>query len=137
MAGGPRWTQIRDAKCGATVLQSLPSGNVEDVHGAKSTILERVWYFKEGGGDMVQIGNAYLTADHPILTDMGWLLASQAAAKGYGQPPSEREFPPLCGLQLTTGGNILINTSTTQDLASVFIEAATLGVSLCIISRTP
>ena len=76
---------------------------------------------------MVQIGKACLTADHPILTDEGWLLASQAAAKGYGQLPSEREFSPLCGLQLATGGNILMNTSTTQDLASVFIEAATLG----------
>jgi len=126
-AEGARWTQIQDARRGATVLQSLPSGRVEDVKGAKSAKLERVWYFQEGGGDMVQIGNAYLTADHPILTDQGWLLASQAAAKGYGQPPSERELPPLCGLQLTTGGNILINTSTTQDLASVFIEVATLG----------
>jgi len=136
-AGGARWTQIRDAWCGATVIQSLSSGNVEALIGAKLATLERVWYFEEGGDDMVQIGNAYLTADHPILTDKGWLLASQAAAKGSGQPPSVREFSPLCGLQLTTGGNILINTSTTQDLASVFIEVATLGVPLFVISRTP
>jgi len=128
-AGVASWTQIRDARCGATVIKSLPSGNVEDVSGAQSATLERVWLFEEGGDDidMVQIGKAYLTADHPILTVDGWLLASQAAAKGYGQLPSERKFSQLCGLQLATGGNILINTSTTQDLASVYIEAATLG----------
>jgi len=128
-AGVASWTQIRDARCGATVIKSLPYGNAEDVSGAQSATLERVWLFEEGGDDidMVQIGKAYLTADHPILTVDGWLLASQAAAKGYGQLPSERKFSQLCGLQLATGGNILINTSTTQDLASVYIEAATLG----------
>ena len=129
-AGVARWTQIRDARGGATVIQSLPSGNVGDVRRAQLATLQRVWFFEEEEDDIIiQIGKAYLIANHPILTAEGWLLASQAAAKGYGQLPSDREFSQLCGLQLATGGNVLINTSTTQDLASVYIEAATLGYS--------
>jgi len=128
-AGRARWTQIRDARPGAIVIQSLPSGNTGDVHGAQLATLERVWIFEGGGDDIdiVQIGKAYFTAHHPILTADGWILASQAAAKGYGKFPSDREYSHLFSLQLTTGGNILINTSTSQDLSSVYIEAATMG----------
>ena len=67
-----------------------------------------------------------ITANHPILTDDGWILASQAAAKGHGTL-ADREYSQLCGLQLATGGNILINISTSQDLPPVYIEAATMG----------
>jgi len=128
-AGVASWTQIGDARRGATVIQSLPSGNIGDVSGAQSAILERVWIFEGGGDDIdiVQIGKAYLTANHPILTVDGWILASQAAAKGHGKLPSDREYPQLFSLQLATGGNILINISTTQDLLSVYTEAATMG----------
>jgi len=129
-AGVASWTPIRDARWGATVIQSLPYGNVGDVRRAQLATLEKVWFFEEEGDDIiVQIGKAHLTANHPIHTAEGWLLASQAAARGYGLLSSVREFSQLCGLQLATGGNILINTSTTHDLASVYIEAATLGYS--------
>jgi len=128
-AGVASWTQIGDARRGATVIQSLPSGNIGDVSGAQSATLERVWIFEEGGDDIdiVQIGRAYLAANHPILTVDGWILASQAAAKGHGKLPSDRKYSQLCGLQLATGGNILINISTSQDLSSVYTEAATMG----------
>jgi len=127
-AGVASWTPIGDARSGATVIQSLPSGNIGDVSGAQSATLEKVWIFKGGGDgiDIVQIGMAYLTANHPILTVDGWILASQAAAKGHGKLP-DREFSQLCGLQLATGGNILINISTSQDLPPVYTEAATMG----------
>ena len=114
---------------GATVIQSLPSGNIGDVRGAQSTTLEKVWKF-EGGGDeidIVQIGKAYITANHPILTVDGWMLAGQAAAKGHGKFLSDREYSKLYSLQLATGGNIIINTSTSPDLPSVHTETATMG----------
>ena len=123
------WTQIGDARRGATVIQSLPFGNIGDMSGAQSATLERVWNF-EGWGDetdIVQIGKAYITANHPILTVDGWMLASQAADKGHGKLPSDREYSQLCSLQLATGGNILINTSTSPELPSVYTEAATMG----------
>jgi len=41
-AGVASWTQIGDARRGATVIQSLPSGNIGDMSGAQSATLERV-----------------------------------------------------------------------------------------------
>ena len=75
---------------------------------------------------MIRIGMACITANHPIRTDDGWILASQAAPKDHGQLP-DREYSQLCGLQLVTGGNILINISASQDQVPVYIEAATMG----------
>jgi len=37
--------QLGDATRGATAVQSLPSGNIGDLSGAKSTNIERVWAF--------------------------------------------------------------------------------------------
>ena len=107
--------------------------------------------YKEEGDeiDIVQIGKAYITANHPILTVDGWMLAGQAAdckdgmvriltvdgwmlagqaaAKGHGKFLSDREYSKLYSLQLATGGNIIINTSTSPDLPSVHTETATMG----------
>jgi len=128
MAGVASWIPIGKARRGDTVIQSLPSGNIGELKGAQSAILEQVWFFKEGGEDidMIRIGMACITANHPVLTDDGWILASQAAPKGHGQL-LDREYFQLCGLQLATGGNILINISISQDLAPVYIEVATMG----------
>ena len=129
-AGVASWTPIRDIKWGSTVVQSLPSGNIGDVRRAQLATLERLRYFRtEGDDSMVQIGKAHLTANHPIFTPKGWLPASQAAAQGYGLLSSAKKSSHLCDLQLSTGGNILINTPTTHDLASTYIEAATQGYS--------
>ena len=54
-------------------------------------------------------------------------MASQAAARGHGQVLSDRVYSKLYSLQLVTGGNIIINTSTSPDLPSTQIEAATMG----------
>ena len=71
-AGEASWIQIGDARRGATAIQSLPSGNIGDVSGAQSATLEKVWIFEEEGDeiDIVQIGKAYITANHPILTSL-------------------------------------------------------------------
>jgi len=122
------WTPIGKAWIGANVIQSLPSGNIGDVKGARLAVLEQVWHFKRGldDSDIIQIGMAGITANHPILIDKEWILASQAAAKGLGKFP-DRECSQLCGLQLVTGGNILLNISTSQDMPPVYTEAATMG----------
>ena len=80
------WIPIGDAKRGATVIQSLPSGYIGDVSGAQSATIERVWTFGRVGDviDIVQLGNAYITANHPIHTVDGWMMSSHAAAKGHG-----------------------------------------------------
>ena len=103
--------------------------------GAQSATLEQVWYFRRGGDDIdvIQFGMACITANHPIITDDGWILASQAAANGLGILP-DREQSQLCSLQLSTGGNILINTSTSQDQPPVYTEAATMGY--CFLSSS-
>jgi len=96
---------------------------------AQSATIEKVWTFgrRRDEIDIVQLGKAYITAHHPIHTVDGWMMASQAAAKGQGQVLSGRVYPKLYSLQLVTGGNIIIDTSTSPDLPSTHIEAATMG----------
>jgi len=57
------WIQLGDATRGATVVQSLPSGNIEDLGGAKLATIEKVWAFAcpVEGTNIVQIGKAYIT----------------------------------------------------------------------------
>ena len=126
--GVARWTPIRQAKRGCTVMQTLPSGNIGELRGAQTAILEHVLFFKDGGedSDMIRIGMACIAANHPIRTDDGWTLASQAAPQDHGQLP-DREFSQLCCLKLHFGGNVLIKTSAPQDQVPTFIEAATMG----------
>jgi len=128
-AGKATWIRLWDAKRGATVIQSLPSGHTGDASGAQSATIERVWTFGRGGGgnDVVKFGKAYITANHPIHTVDGWMMANQAAAKGHGQVLSDRVYSKLYSLQLVTGGNIIINTSTSPDLPPTHTEAATMG----------
>jgi len=123
------WIQIGDAISGATVVQSLPSGNIGDLGGAKLTTLQKLWAFASpvDGTDIVQIGKAYITANHPIQTVDGWMTASQAADRGHGKVLSDRVHSKFHSLQLVTGGNIIINTSASPDLPSTQIKAATMG----------
>ena len=108
------------------MIQSLPSGYSGDVSGAQSATIERVWTFGRVGDviDIVQLHKAYITANHPIHTVDGWMMA---AAKGHGQVLSDRVYSKLYSLQLVTGGNIIINTSTSPDLPSTHVDAATMG----------
>jgi len=82
------WIQLGNATSGATVVQSLPSGNIGDLSGATSTTIETVWAFARpvGGIDIVQIGKAYITANHHIQTVDGWMTARQAADRPWDIP---------------------------------------------------
>jgi len=128
-AGVASWTQIRDVRGKATVIQTLPSGNIGDVSGAQLATLEKVWMCDGGEDefDIVQVGKAYITANHPILIGEDWMLASQAAEKGHGKLSYDRDYSQLCSLQLATGGNVLINISISPDLPHVYTETATMG----------
>jgi len=118
------WIQLGDATSGATVVQSLPSGNIGDLSGAKSTTIERVWQFRSRDGtDIVQIGKAFIVADHLIQTVDGWMTARQAADRGHGTVRSDCVHSLLYSLLLVAGGNVLINT----DQPPTQIEAATMG----------
>jgi len=123
------WIQLCSAKIGATVVQSLPSGNIEDLWGARVTTIETLYPFARpaGGIDLVQMGQAYITAHHHILTDDGWMTARQAADRGHGTLLTDHIYPKFCSLRLMGGGNIIINTSATPDTALTQIEAATMG----------
>jgi len=123
------WIQIGNAKSGATAIQSLPSDGLGDVSGAQLTTIERVWKFERVGKevDIVQFGEVYILANHPIHTADGWMMASQAAAKGHGKACSDKGYSKFYSLQLVTGGNIIINTSTSTDLPPTHTEAATMG----------
>jgi len=51
------WIQLGDSTRGATVVQSLPSGNIEDLRGATSTTIETAYQLERsaGGIDIVQM----------------------------------------------------------------------------------
>jgi len=123
------WTQLGNATRGATVVQSLPSGNIGDLSGATSTTIETVWAFVRpvSGIDIVQIGQTYITANHHIQTVDDGMTARQAADRGHGTFPSDHVYLKFYSLRLVAGGNIIINTSASPDQAPTQIEAATMG----------
>jgi len=123
------WIQIEDVKSGDTAIQFLPSRCLDDVCGAQLATIERVWMFERGDNDVdiVQFGEAYITANHPIHTADGWMMASQAVARGHGTVLSDNVYSKFYNLQLVTGGNIIINTSTSTDLPFTHTESATMG----------
>jgi len=67
------WIQIEEVESGAKAIQFLPSGCPDDVHGAQLATIEKVWRLERGGNEVgiVQVGEAYITANHPILTADG------------------------------------------------------------------
>jgi len=110
-------------------VQSLPSGNIEDLGGVRVTTIETLCPFERpaGGIDLVQMGQAYITAHHHIQTDDGWMTARQAADRGLGTLLTDHIYPKFYSLRLMGGGNIIINTSATPLTAPTQIEAATMG----------
>jgi len=123
------WIQLWTATRGATVVQSLPSGKIEDLLGARVTTIETLCSYEcpTGRFDLVQMGKAYITAHHHIKTEDGWMTARQAADRGDGSLLTNHAYPKLYSLCLDGGGNIIINTSATPDKAPTQIEAATMG----------
>jgi len=133
------WIQPGNASRGATVVQSLPSGNIEDLRGATSTTIETVYQLERpaGGIDIVQIGKAYITAHHHIQTVEGWMTARQAADRGHGTFLSDHVYPKFYSLLLVVGGNIIFNTSASPDQAPTQIEAATMGYVFLPLAKPP
>jgi len=126
------WIQLWTAAKGAIVVQSLPSGNIEDLLGAMETTIEIVCSYEgpTGGFDLVKMGKACVTAHHHIKSEDGWMTAHQAAERGHGTLLTHHAYPKLFDLRLNGGGNIIINTSATLDKTPTQIEAATMGYRL-------
>jgi hypothetical protein len=78
------------------------------------------------GIDMVQIGEAFITAHHHVLTAEGWITARQATQHGRGRLISNVNLERVYNLLLEGGGNIIINTTSNQEAPSI-TEAATMG----------
>jgi len=123
------WIPIWTAKRGDVVVQSLPSGKIEDLSGALMTKIETVCTFEcsAGGIDIVQMGEARITAHHHIQTEDGWMTARQAADMGHGALLTNLVLPRVYSLCLEGGGNIIINTTATPQNAPTQIAAATMG----------
>jgi len=84
---GAIWIPIYKAERGDIVVQSLPSGKCEDLTEALMTRIETTCSFDcpAGGIDIVQMGEALITAHHYIQTAEGWMTARQAAHRSQGE----------------------------------------------------
>jgi len=123
------WTPIWLVGRGSIVVQSLPSGNIEDLTDAMMTKVETVCTFgcSASGIDIVQMGGARITAHHHIQTSEGWMTARQAAKMGHGALLTNQAFPLVYSLYLEGGGNIIINTTAFPQAVPTQILAATMG----------
>jgi len=123
------WIPIWNAERGDIVVQSLPSGKLEDLSGALMTRIETVCTFEcpAGGIDIVRVGEALITAHHHIQTEDGWMTARQAVDMGHGALLTNLKLPIVYNLCLAGGGNIIINTTATSQNAPTQIAAATMG----------
>ena len=122
------WTPIFKLGQGDTVVQTIPSGHIDDLAGAKMTVIKTVCTFDgpDEGIDMVQIGEAFITAHHHVRTAEGWITARQATQHGWGRLISNVHLERVYNLLLEGGGNIIINTTSNQEAPSI-TEAATMG----------
>ena len=111
------------------VVQSLPSGKIEDLSVAMMTKIETVCTFEcpASGIDIVQMGKARITVHHHIQTSEGWMTARQAAEMGHGALLNNQAFPIVFSLCLEGGGNIIIDTTASPQAVPTQILAATMG----------
>jgi len=123
------WIPIYSAEPGEIVVQTLPSGTIEDLTGALMTTIETACTFDCPAGriDLVQMGDAIITAHHHIQTADGWMTARQAADMGHGSLLTNFVLPRVYNLCLEGGGNIIINTFATLQSALTLTTAATMG----------
>jgi len=121
------WIPIYKAVQGVIVVQTLPSGKIEDLTGALMTPINTLCSFNclNGSSDMVRMGKCDITAHHHIQTAEGWMMARQAAAQGHGELLPNFKIQSVYSLCLEGGGNILINTD--QQEAMTLTTAATMG----------
>jgi len=129
VTGGALWIPIYRVEKGDIVIQSLPSGNIEDLSGAMMAKIETVCTFgcPEEGIDIVQMGEALITAHHHILTAEGWMTARQAVQQGPGHLINNVQVERVYNLLLEGGGNIIINTKANPQEAPTLTVAATMG----------
>jgi len=127
--GGAIWMPIYKAEKDDIVIQSLPSGNIEDLSGALMAKIETVCTFgcPEEGIDIVQMGEALITAHHHIQTAESWMTARQATQQGPGRLISNAKVKRVYNLLLEGGGNIIINTTANSQEALTMTVAATMG----------
>jgi len=80
------WIQLWTAAKGTKVVQSLPSGIIEDLVGAGETTIETVCSYEgpTGGLDLVKLGKACVTAHHHIKTEDGWMTAAKRRRGAMG-----------------------------------------------------
>jgi len=123
------WIPIYKAERGDIVVQSLPSGIIEDLTDALMTKIEMTCIFDcpAGGIDIVQMGEALITAHHYIQTAEGWMTARQAAHRGQGALDTNLPLPRVYSLCLERGGNIITNVTAHPQDAPKLITAATMG----------
>jgi len=126
---GAIWIPIYKAERGDIVVQSLPSGIIEDLTEALMTKIETTNSFDcpAGGIDIVQMGEALITAHHYIQTAEGWMTARQAAHRSQGELQTNLSLPRVYSLCLEGGGNIIINVNAHPLAAPKLITAATMG----------
>jgi len=126
---GAIWMPIYKVDKGDIVVQSLPSGNIEDLSGAMMTAIETVCTFDcpDERIDLVKMGEALITAHHHIQTTVGWMTARQAIQQGPGRLISNVHVERVYNLLLEGGGNIIINTTPNPQEALTMTGAATMG----------
>jgi hypothetical protein len=127
-----KWIPIRLAEAGYTVIHTLFSGSFEDVSGAHMREIPTVCTFKcpNYKMDLLQVGDAYITAHHHLQTNSGWMTARQAAARGFGTLWVDYDCAIVYGLSLQYCGNILVNATAQLQLAPTLLVAATMGCCL-------
>jgi len=106
------WTPIWLTNKGDLVVQSLPSGDTNNLTDATTTAIKTVCTFDcpASGIDMIQLGLANITAHHHIQTPEGWMTARQATkwVTGHFWPSNYmREFSTY----VWSEGEILSSTS--------------------------
>jgi len=124
-----RWIPIWHAARGDLVVQSPPSGRIEDLSSGTMTKIGTVCTFEclASGIDIVQMGKACITVHHHIQTEHGWMTARQAAERGHGTLLTNQVLPRVYSLCLEGGGNIIIDTTANPQNAPTQIAAATMG----------
>jgi len=107
------WIPICRTKRDDMAVQSLPSGDITNLTGATTTAIKTVCTFEcpASGIDLVQLGQARITAHHHIQIPEGWMTARQAAEMGHGTLLANRFFSVVFSLCLEGGGNIIIDTT--------------------------